>query len=61
MVNSNEILAQTIIEKLKNEGLITEQDSQLVTKLTKGQLKDADWKIAFEEVINKPKVQNEAE
>ena len=59
MENSNEILAQTIVEKLKTEGLINAEDSQLVLKLAKGQLKEADWKIVFEEVINKPDEENE--
>jgi hypothetical protein len=59
MDNSNEILARTIVEKLKTEGLISTEDTQLVLKLAKGLLKEADWKVAFEEVINKPDEGNE--
>ncbi len=59
MPNSNETLAETIIKKLKEEGLIIESDSQLVSKLAKGQLKDSDWKIALEEILNKPAAEDE--
>jgi len=55
MSNSNEILAKIIDEKLKAEGLINSSEKQLVSKLTKGQMKDSDWKVALEEIINKPK------
>ena len=54
MSNSNEILAKTIDEKLKAEGLINSSERQLVSKLAKGQMKDSDWKVALEEIINKP-------
>lgn len=58
MSNSNELLAKIIDEKLKAEGLISASENQLVVKLAKGQLKDVDWKVAFEEIIYKPKDEN---
>jgi hypothetical protein len=62
---SNENLARIIDEKLKAEGLINSSEKLLVSKLAKGQMKDSDWKVALEEIINKPKEnkanKNEAE
>lgn len=58
MSNSNELLAKIIDDKLKSEGLISTSENQLVLKLAKGQLKDVDWKVAFEEIIYKPKDEN---
>lgn len=58
MSNSNELLAKIIDDKLKAEGLISPSENQLVVKLAKGQLKDVDWKVAFEEIIYKPKDEN---
>lgn len=64
-VDCNELLAKIIDEKLKEEGLISASENQLVIKLAKGQLKDVDWKVAFEEILYKPKdenvINNEAE
>lgn len=57
-VDCNELLAKIIDEKLKEEGLISASENQLVVKLAIGQLKDVDWKVAFEEIIYKPKVEN---
>jgi hypothetical protein len=56
--NCNELLAKIIDDKLKAEGLISTSENQLVVKLALGQLKDVDWKIAFEEIIYKPKDEN---
>lgn len=58
MSNCNELLAKIIDDKLKSEGLISTSENQLVLKLAKGQLKDVDWKVAFEEIIYKPKDEN---
>ncbi len=58
MSNSNELLAKIIDDKLKAAGLISASENQLVVKLAKGQLKDVDWKVAFEEIIYKPKDEN---
>ena len=55
---SNENLANIIVEKLISEGLISSSEKQLVNKLAKGQMKDSDWKVALEEIINKPKENN---
>ncbi len=54
MSKSNTELAKIIDEKLKAAGLINDTETQLVIKLAKGTLKDVDWKLAFEEVLNKP-------
>jgi len=54
MSKSNTELAKIIEEKLKAVGLINDNETQLVIKLAKGTLKDVDWKLAFEEVLNKP-------
>lgn len=56
--NCNELLAKIIDDKLKAEGLISTCENQLVVKLALGQLKDIDWKVAFEEIIYKPKDEN---
>lgn len=56
MGNINEILAKQIVDKLKAEKLINAVDKQLATKLSNGTMKEADWKIALEEIINTPKV-----
>jgi hypothetical protein len=52
---SNEKLAKIIDEKLKAEGLINNTEKQLVNKLANGELKGSDWKVALEEILNKPK------
>ena len=52
MANNNETLAAIIAEKLKEKGLIKTENSSLQTELAKGKLKDIDWKLALEEVIN---------
>jgi hypothetical protein len=52
---SNENLAKIIDEKLKAEGLINKTEKQLVNKLAKGEMKSSDWKVALEEILNKPK------
>lgn len=57
-VDCNELLAKIIDNKLKHEGLISTSENQLSIKLAKGQLKNVDWKAAFEEVINKSKDEN---
>ena len=54
MSKSNAELAKIIDDKLKAAGLINHTETQLVIKLAKGTLKDVDWKLAFEEVLNKP-------
>ncbi len=58
MSKSNEELAKIIEDKLKAEGLISETETQLVSKLSKGTLKDVDWKVALEEILNRPQVEN---
>jgi hypothetical protein len=60
MSNINEILAKQIADKLKEEKLISATDKQLATKLANGGMKEADWKIALEEIINKPKETTES-
>jgi hypothetical protein len=59
MNNINEILAKQIVDKLKEENLISITDKQLITKLANGTMKETDWKIALEEIINRPKVDAE--
>jgi hypothetical protein len=54
MSKSNAELAKIIDDKLKAAGLINDTETQLAIKLAKGTLKDVDWKLAFEEVLNKP-------
>jgi len=61
MSNINETLANQIVDKLKEEKLINSTDKQLATKLAIGSMKEADWKIALEEIINKPKETTESE
>jgi len=63
MSNINETLAKQIADKLKEEKLINPADRQLAVKLANGNMKEADWKIALEEIINKPKetAENETE
>lgn len=52
MSNSNEIVAKKIDDKLKEAGLISGTEKRLMCDLAKGNLKDYDWKVAFEEIIN---------
>lgn len=52
MSNNNERLAAIIAEKLKEKGLIKTENSSLQTELAKGKLKDIDWKLSLEEVLN---------
>jgi hypothetical protein len=54
MSDTNEQLAKIIDDTLKSEGLISPSEKQLVNKIVKGQMKDSDWKIALEEIINMP-------
>ena len=54
MSKRNAELAKIIDDKLKEAGLINDTETQLVIKVAKGTLKDVDWKLAFEEVLNKP-------
>lgn len=65
MSKINEILAKQIVDKLKEENLVSAADKQLATKLANGSMKEADWKIVLEEIINKPKetieIKNETE
>jgi hypothetical protein len=53
MSNSNEIVAKKIDDKLKEAGLISGTEKRLMGDLAKGNLKDYDWKVALEEIINK--------
>jgi hypothetical protein len=50
--NPNELLAESINKQLVKENLISASNTQLVSKLSNGSLKDGDWKIALEEVLN---------
>ena len=52
MSNNNERLAAIITEKLKEEGLIKQDDTSFQNNLAKGKLKEEDWKISLEEVLN---------
>lgn len=52
MANTNAILAAQIILSLQENKLVKLEDRQLVTKLATGQMKESDWKIALEEMIN---------
>jgi hypothetical protein len=52
MENNNERLAAIIAEKLKENGLIREDNASLQSSLANGSLKEEDWKIALEEVLN---------
>ena len=52
MENNNERLAAIIAEKLKENGLIKEDNDSLQSSLANGSLKEEDWKIALEEVLN---------
>lgn len=54
MSNINEILAKQITDKLKEENLLKSNDAQLAVKLANGSMKEVDWKLALEAVVNKP-------
>lgn len=65
-MNENiQAIAKDIEAKLEEEVLITGTDSRFATNLATGNLKDTDWKVALEEVINKQEQdelkENEAE
>ena len=50
--NPNEHLAESIKLQLVKENLISANDAKFTTKLSNGSLKDSDWKVALEEVLN---------
>jgi len=50
--NPNEHLAESIKQQLVKENLILTNDTQFIAKLSNGSLKDSDWKVALEEVLN---------
>ena len=52
MSNNNDRLAAIIAEKLKEKGLIKSGNSSVQMEMAKGKLKEIDWKVALEEVIN---------
>lgn len=52
MSNNNDRLAAIIAEKLKEKGLIKSDNSSVQMEMAKGKLKEIDWKVALEEVIN---------
>lgn len=51
MNNNNERLAAIITEKLKEQGLIKQDNTSFQNNLAKGKLKEEDWKISLEEVL----------
>ncbi len=59
-MNINEILAKQIVDKLREECLIDASDNQFTAKLANGSMKETDWKIALEEIINKQLVSRES-
>lgn len=52
MSNNNDRLAAIIAEKLKEKGLIKSGNSSVQMEMAKGKLKEIDWKVALEEVLN---------
>lgn len=52
MSNNNDRLAAIIAEKLKEKGLIKSDNSSVQMEMAKGKLKEIDWKVALEEVLN---------
>jgi hypothetical protein len=61
MPNPNEQLADQISKELIEKGLIPQtSQKKIVQCITQGTMKDSDWKVFLEEIINKPKTnQNE--
>lgn len=50
--NPNQILADQIFEKLKEEGLISEDGKDhFIKQLSEGKLNESSWKVALEEPI----------
>lgn len=52
MSNNNDRLAAIIAEKLKEKGLIKSGNTSVQMEMAKGKLKEIDWKVALEEVLN---------
>lgn len=49
-MNNNERLAEIIATKLLEKGLIAENNTDFMNKLSGGNLKDVDWKFLLEDV-----------
>lgn len=58
-LTSNESVAKTIVEKLKESKLILDDEVIAEKKIANGTIKDNDWKVLFESKL-KSDIQNEA-
>lgn len=54
-MNINEILAKQIVDKLLAEKLISSENILFANKLANGSIKESDWKIALEAIIDTTK------
>lgn len=52
-MGNNERLAEIIAEKLTQKGLLKEGNSDFKRKLSKGDLKEVDWKFLLESALEK--------
>ncbi len=51
--NPNEVLAAQIFQKLLDAGLVADDgQTQFTSALAQGNLRDSDWKVALEQVLN---------
>ena len=54
--NPNQTLSEQITKKLIEKGLVSQSSEKKITQaLNHGTMKDSDWKVFLEEVINSPK------
>ena len=54
--NPNDQLAEQISKELVEKGLIPQSSQKKITQnIGQGTIKDSEWKVFLEEIINKPK------
>ena len=61
LLTSNEKVAQTILTKLKEEKLISDDETVLEKKIANGTVKENDWKVLFETKLRERPEQSESE
>lgn len=60
-LTGNERVAQTIVSKLKEAKLISNEETVLEKKIANGTVKENDWKVLFETKLREQPEQSEGE
>lgn len=61
VLTSNEKVAQTIMQKLKEAKLISDEETVLEKKIANGTVKENDWKVLFETKLREQPEQPKSE